>query len=207
MEEARIESYKYFDKNIRKPPRNADGTFNIAGPGFINGDVDAFRHAYVSGIFTHEYGAFIADIFGRLNEATSFGNSTGGGMAATNMDYWNNAVGRKYGQKTRKKETLAKALHEAMLRGEMILNLDDSRRYSGKLTYEVHPTKSVIVLKESSTGRNEYFYDIANGACMNRSQFVTQIRQGAYPGYHIVNSHGIPTPVSKRDGNVSTNLG
>lgn len=54
-DEAEKESYDYFDKNIRVLPKNPDGTINTSARGFHDNDVDAFRHAYVSGIFTQEY--------------------------------------------------------------------------------------------------------------------------------------------------------
>ena len=39
-----------------------------SGGVFQHNDVDAFRHAYVSGVFTQEYGENAAEVFGRLNE-------------------------------------------------------------------------------------------------------------------------------------------
>ncbi len=67
-DEAEAEAYQYFDENIRELPKNSDGTINTSAPGFHDNDVDAFRHAYVSGVFTQEYSETAADIFGRLNE-------------------------------------------------------------------------------------------------------------------------------------------
>ncbi len=54
-DEAKIEGYLYFDKYIRKLPKNPDGSINEFSPRFADNDVDAFRHAYVSGVFTQEY--------------------------------------------------------------------------------------------------------------------------------------------------------
>ena len=51
-DEAEAEAYQYFDENIRELPKNSDGTINTSAPGFHDNDVDAFRHAYVSGVFT-----------------------------------------------------------------------------------------------------------------------------------------------------------
>ncbi len=62
--EARDEGYDYFDKNIRTLPRRASGSFDESDFVFGNSDVDAFRHAYVSGVFTHEYGSLVADLLG-----------------------------------------------------------------------------------------------------------------------------------------------
>jgi hypothetical protein len=49
---------------LRKLPKNQDGTINEFSEGFDDNDVDALRHAYVSGVFTQEYGELSADIFG-----------------------------------------------------------------------------------------------------------------------------------------------
>ena len=48
--EAKKEVYKLIDKNLRKLPKNKDGTFNELAEGFHDNDVDALRHAYVSGV-------------------------------------------------------------------------------------------------------------------------------------------------------------
>jgi len=67
-DEARDEAYKYFDKNIRSLPKTESGEIDIEAQGLQDNDVDAFRHAYVSGVFTQEYSETAADIFGRMNE-------------------------------------------------------------------------------------------------------------------------------------------
>ena len=100
--EACLEGYRYFDSNIRSLPRKIDGSFDESNSIFVNSDVDAFRHAYVSAIFTHEYGSNVAELFGRLNELTSI-FSPGSSPGEKNMDLWNNAVGRRYGLKYEKK--------------------------------------------------------------------------------------------------------
>lgn len=41
-EEARVEALQYFDQNIRKLPRNKDGTIKSFGSGIDDNDVDAF---------------------------------------------------------------------------------------------------------------------------------------------------------------------
>jgi acylphosphatase len=68
MKEAQVEGYVYFDKTIRRLPKNPDGTVNIYASGLADNDVDAFRHAYVSGVFTQEYGEQVAKILGWMNE-------------------------------------------------------------------------------------------------------------------------------------------
>jgi hypothetical protein len=205
--EACLEAYEYFDKNIRPLPKNAEGEFDTSTGLFMDNDIDAFRHAYVSGRFTHEYGADVAELFGNLNEVITFGSNTIDDGKAKNMDLWNNAVGRKYGSKIRKRETLLKALHKALRSGEMILDLKDERQYRPSRVHTIKPNKSVVVLEQSESGRNELFYDLATHKKMTRHQFVLAIEQRKYPGYRIINSHGLPTPVSRPDGTTNNNLG
>jgi hypothetical protein len=114
--EAKNEAYRYFDSNIRSLPKNSDGTFNEFAPGYHNNDVDAFRHAYVSGVFTQEYNANAADIFGRLNELFPTSSPTLD-PAGQNMDLWNNSVGRKYGRKIEDRVKLLDQLNKALKNG------------------------------------------------------------------------------------------
>lgn len=67
-DEARDEAYAYFDKEIRPLPKTPEQKIDVEGPGLSDNDVDAFRHAYVSGVFTQEYGEKAAETFGLLNE-------------------------------------------------------------------------------------------------------------------------------------------
>lgn len=67
--------------------------------------------------------------------------------------------------------------------------------------------KSVKVTQESSTGRNERFYDPKSGSSMTRTQFVREIKQGNYSDYHVRNVNGVPTPASNPDGKSGNNLG
>ena len=53
---AQAEAYEYFDRNIRALPKSSDGKINPRARGLEDNDVDAFRHAYVGGVFTQEYG-------------------------------------------------------------------------------------------------------------------------------------------------------
>ena len=64
--EARDEAYEYFDKNVRELPKDSEGEINSAAVGLSDNDIDAFRHAYVSGVFTQIYSEETADIFGRI---------------------------------------------------------------------------------------------------------------------------------------------
>lgn len=205
--EACLEAYEYFDKNIRSLPKNANGKFDTESGLFVDNDIDAFRHAYVSGRFTHEYGKNVAELFGDLNEVINFGSTTADSDKAKNMDLWNNAVGRKHGAKTKKRETLLKALHKALKSGEMIIDLKDERIYQPSRSHNIKPNKSVVVLKQSKTGRNEEFYDLVLHKNMTRFQFVSAIEQKEYPGYRVIRSHGVSTPMSLADGMTRNNLG
>ena len=76
--EALNDAYDYFDREIRKLPRDDNGRIDHNAFGLADNDVDAFRHAYVSAIMTIEYNEKIADILGRLNEfspANQYSNS------------------------------------------------------------------------------------------------------------------------------------
>ena len=116
--EANKEVYKLIEKNLRKLPKNEDGTINEFADGFYNNDVDALRHAYVSGVFTQEYGESTADIFGRLNEYFPGGSiSSSNEENSTNMDLWNNEIGRRYGKKTKSRKDLFKRLMKALKKG------------------------------------------------------------------------------------------
>ena len=125
-DEAKKEAYKLIDKHLRKLPKNQDGTINELADGFIDNDVDALRHSYTSGVFTQEYSETAADVFGRLNESFPGGGvSSSNSENSTNMDLWNNDVGRKYGKKAKTRKELFKNLIKALKNGELIklLNL------------------------------------------------------------------------------------
>ena len=100
--EARDEAYEYFDKNIRNLTKDSNGKIDPRALGLAENDVDAFRHAYVSGVFTQVYSEDTADIFGRINEYSPLSwYSDAKNLGSLNMDLWNNAIGRKYGNKTK----------------------------------------------------------------------------------------------------------
>ena len=99
------ESYQYFDQHIRSLPKRTDGTIDTANSIFADSDVDAFRHAYVSGVFTQEFGEKTANRLGALNEYLPFSlYSNKNNPKALNMDLWNNHVGREYGKKIQRQE-------------------------------------------------------------------------------------------------------
>jgi len=110
---------------------------------FYDNDVDAFRHAYTSGVFTQEYFALFADFLGVGNEL--FGDNP---IEAQNMDLWNNSVGRKYGETTKSRQELANLLRIALKNNELVIDLSDSREYKGLRHFNYDPKKSVKVILE-----------------------------------------------------------
>lgn len=203
-DEEEAEAYDIFDKNVRRLPRNKDGKIDPSLGGFYDNDVDAFRHAYVSGVFTQEYNETAANVFGQGNEllpADLYSNSNNPG--SENMDLWNNSIGRKYGAKTKSRKGLAKKLLQALKKGELITNPNDKRKYDASR----NKIKSVIVLKEGEKGRNEFFYDVRKKQILTAAEFIALIENGSYPDYSIKVFKGIPTPVSRPDGRGTNNLG
>ena len=204
---ARDEAYEYFDKNIRALTKDSEGKIDPTALGLADNDIDAFRHAYVSGVFTQVYSESTADIFGRINEHSPVSwYSDAKNPGSLNMDLWNNAIGRKYGKKTKDREELLKLIHEALKKGELIVEPKDERKYEGKVSNPINKTKPVVVLKEDDKGRNEVFFDLVKNAVLSREQFVSAIESGQYPAYTVKLIHGLPTPVSKPDGRETNNL-
>ena len=206
--EAEKEAYEYFDRNIRTLIKNKTGEVDNTASGLVDNDVDAFRHAYVSGRYTQEYGETAAKVAGDLQELFPGGSSNPQNSdLAKNMDYWNNEVGRKYGNKAKSRQELAELLKQALENGELILSLDDPRKHEGKTSLQIDDEKPVIVLKENETGRNEVFLDLSNGDIFDREGFVSAIENGQYPGYTVASIDGKVTPMSKPDGVKANNLG
>ena len=206
-DEARDEAYEYFDKNFRPLKKDGSGRVDPGATGLENNDVDAFRHAYVSGVFTQVYSEETADILGRLNEYITFDlYSNSKDPRSLNMDLWNNAVGRKYGKKAKTREELLKLIHETLKNGELIIDLDDSREYEGASNDPSNKSKPLIVLEESDKGRNLTFLDMISGEVMGRHTVVARIEAGNYPNYTVKVINGISTPVSKPDGRKTNNL-
>ena len=116
VDELEFESYEYFHDKIRKFPTNPDGSINYRKAKLQNNDVDAFRHAYVSGVFAQRYGKRAAKLLGWLNEFFNVGQPP----AEENMDFWNNYVGISYGKKCRSKAKLVDLLKQALINGELI---------------------------------------------------------------------------------------
>ncbi|MBT4792051.1 MAG: hypothetical protein HON90_10805 [Halobacteriovoraceae bacterium] len=205
--EARDEAYKYFDKNIRTLPKYKNGEIDSTAHGLENNDVDAFRHAHVSGVFTIVYNETTADLLGRANEYFPNGwysNTVNPG--SLNMDLWNNSIGRKYGKKSKDRKELLKLIHKALNEGELIIELQDDRKYEGKTSDTIIKSKPIIVLNEDENGRNVLFFDMVMQTILTREEFVMAIKSGNYPSYTVKNIKGLPTPVSKPDGRKTNNL-
>ena len=179
---------------------------NPTARGLEDNDVDAFRHAYVSGVFTQVFGENTADVFGRLNEldpTSLYSNSQNPG--SENMDLWNNSIGRKYGKKTNSRKVLLRKIHEALKKGELITDPDDTRKYRGAKGDPGKSSKPVVAIGKSKSGRNERFYDTSKQIEFSREEFIAKIEEGAYPGYTVKNIRGTPTPVSNPDDRRSNN--
>jgi hypothetical protein len=67
-DEALIDLYKRLDKDLRPMPKKPDGSIDLYGIGLEDNDVDALRHAFISGVYTMEYNERTAELLGRLNE-------------------------------------------------------------------------------------------------------------------------------------------
>lgn len=205
---AQAEAYEYFDRNVRKLPKSSDGKINVTAPGLQDNDVDAFRHAYVSGVFKQEYGEAAAEVFGRLNEFLSFDlYSNSKNPRALNMDLWNNEVGRKYGAKAKDRKELLVKIHKALKRGELIEHPSDKRNFKGSQANPQAGSKTVVVLSEDKDGRNELFYDVAKRFVLTRLEFVAEIRSGRFPSYSIRKIGRFLVPVSNPDKKSANNLG
>lgn len=205
-DEAKIEAYELIDKHLRKLPQNEDGSFNEFTDLFNDNDVDALRHAYVSGVYTLEYSEEIAEKLGRLQELI-FSDSSSAHPQSENMDLWNNAVGRMYGKKAKNREDLFIFLLKALRNGELIISPDDERKYKGEKYLKRKPKSLVIKVKENKTGANIFFYDVSLKTLMTKEEFIAQIRAKNYPKYSIRVVDGQEIPFSKRDKFKFNNLG
>lgn len=202
LKKSELEGYLYFDEHIRPLPKKPDGTIDTFKPGFQDNDIDAFRHAYVSGIFALEYGEKVALVLGWMNEFV-FPSM----IPDRNMDLWNNAIGRSLAKKQRTKGSLAAAVKDALSKGKLITTPNDARVYQGASVPRPNGYNSVVVLKQSETGANETFFDLETSKKMTRTEFVKAIADGQYPGYEIRAIDGVKVPVSKRDDSDTNNLG
>jgi hypothetical protein len=193
--EARDELYEYIDKYYKELPKNPNGTINPNAPGLVNNDIDALRHAFTSGVYVMEYSEETADFLGRLNELVSKERDT----RIENMDLWNNSIGRKYGKKAKNRKELYDLLIKALKSNELIIDINDSRKFRGDKFIKLLINSLVITIKENKSGANIEYYDIKNRKVLSRDEFVSLIKKGIYPDYSVKLIHGKETPVSKPD--------
>lgn len=99
--------------------------------GLEDNDVDALRHAFISGVYTIEYNEGLAELLGRLNEFTTFDSQSTSALSE-NMDLWNNTVGIFYGEKTKTWNDLYLKLMKALKANELIIDLKDTRKYKAR---------------------------------------------------------------------------
>lgn len=209
-EEAQSELYEFFDQYIRRLEKGSDGKIDPFAQGLINNDVDAMRHSYVSGVYTMEFNQSTAEILGRLYELLPGGSSSQNPESLkneTNMDLWNNSIGRKYGKKSKERKELFDYLHQALKKGELIIDIDDPRKYKGASVIRKRPGGLVIVIEESETGENLRFYDLDKKVVLSKFEFITAIKKGLYTEYEIRLMNGSEIPVAKRDHFNFNNLG
>lgn len=205
-DEALIDLYKRLDKDLRPMPKKPDGSIDPYGFGLEDNDVDALRHAYISGVYTIEYNEKLAELLGRLNEFTTF-DSQSTSTLSENMDLWNNAVGRTYGKKLKTWDDLYLKLMKALKARELIIDLKDTRKYKGEKSIKRMPKSFVIKIKESKTGANIQFLDVRKKVVMSKSDFIAAIKEGNYPGYAVRKHHSGEFPYSTRDKFSFNNLG
>ena len=206
MLEARLEVYKFIDSQYKPMPKKADGSFDEYAKGLGNNDIDALRHAYVSGRYTMEFGEETADILGRLNEFKNFNFGTKE-VPSENMDLWNNAVERLYGRKAKTGKELFEFLLKALKAGELIIDLKDKRKYKGEKNIKRIPKSFVIKIKETKTRANIEFFDVRKKVLMTKENFISAIKQGKYPGYAVRKHQSGEFPYSTRDRFSFNNLG
>lgn len=206
MLEARLEVYKFIDSQYKPMPKKGDGSIDEYAKGLGNNDIDALRHAYVSGRYTMEFGEETANILGRLNEFKNFNFGTKE-VPSENMDLWNNAVGRLYGRKAKTGKELFEFLLKALKAGELIIDLKDKRKYKGEKNIKRIPKSFVIKIKETKTGANIEFFDVRKKVLMTKENFISAIKQGKYPGYAVRKHQSGEFPYSTRDRFSFNNLG
>lgn len=205
-DEALIDLYKRLDNDLRPMPKKADGSIDTYGVGLEDNDVDALRHAFISGVYTIEYNEGTAELLGRLNELTAVDSQSNSALSV-NMDLWNNAIGRSYGKKSKTWDDLYQYLLKALKVKELIIDLNDPRTYKGEKLIKRLPKSFVIKIKENKTGANTEFLDVRNRLLMSKDEFVLAIRNGKYPGYALRKHLSGEFPYSTRDRFSFNNLG
>lgn len=119
----------------------------------------------------------------------------------------NNAVGREYGKRAKTRTELLKLIHKALDDGELIIKLEDKRKYQGYMENPLNKSRPLIVLDEDENGRNILFLNTLSGEVLSREETVQKIHRGELPDYTVKMITGIETPVSKPDSRKKNNLG
>lgn len=205
-EEALLDLYRRLDKDLRPMPKKSDGSIDPYGLGLEDNDVDALRHAFISGVYTLEYNASVAEMLGRLQEFSTF-DSRSTSSLSENMDLWNNSVGRVYGKKAKSWDELYQMLMKSLKEGELIIEPSDKRKYRGDRSIKRQPKSFVIKIKENKTGANTEFLDVRRKLVLTKDEFISAIRLGRYPGYAIRRHTSGEFPYSTRDRFRFNNLG
>ena len=107
-----------------------------------NNEADAFKHAYLSAWLTIRHGSVFSKAAGNFHENETLNAPT----IETNMDKWNNAIGREIGQEIKSKingkgfkqkeieDMIADKIMQKMNKGELITNpFKDQRKYTDKI--------------------------------------------------------------------------
>lgn len=205
-DEALLDLYRRLDKDLRPMPKKSDGSIDPYGLGLEDNDVDALRHAFISGVYTLEYNASVAEMLGRLQEFSTF-DSRSTSSLSENMDLWNNSVGRAYGRKATSWDELYQMLMKSLKEGELIIEPSDKRKYRGDRSIKRQPKSFVIKIKENKTGANTEFLDVRRKLVLTKDEFISAIRLGRYPGYAIRRHSSGEFPYSTRDRYSFNNLG
>lgn len=102
-----------------------------------NNEADAFKHAYMQWYLTFHFGKPIAKALGDYHEK----ETPNAPKTETNMDLWNNAIGREIAEEMAHLKNLdlldndsisdyaAKIIVDKMKQGELITNPDDKRQF------------------------------------------------------------------------------
>lgn len=175
------------------------------GEGLVDNDVDALRHAFVSGVYVIEFSEQTSELMGRLNELGDIHSVST--ARSQNMDLWNNSVGRKIGKKVKTWRELYERLLKSMKDGELILTPTDNRKFKGEKSIQRLPKSFVIKIKENRTGANIEFLDVRRRTVLSKNDFIMAIRDGKYPGYAVRKYQADEFPYSTRDRFLFNNLG
>ena len=198
--QARKRCYAYFHGNIRKLPVDAKGEI-VEDLTFVDSDIDAFRHACVSGIFTMEYGKRPAQFFGWLNEFLF----QSGGPNGKAMDIWNNRKGREAAKGLKSEKSLFKRIEILLKCGELIVSPKDVRLTSDSI--ETNPLlEAGQFIRLYSTRNRTCYFELGSYKVFSKKELVELIKRSQYPNYSLRKMGGSYYPIAKADGNSANNL-